>query len=78
MRIFLPRPYVKIVDNIDGECFSVKKGGNRGPVLVSKADIFDDSFATICPMGLKSVFEQEAGDGYRDRTYSVLRAIQDQ
>ena len=67
MRIFLPRPYVKIVENIDGECFSVKKGGNRGPVLVFKADIFDDSFAIICPMGLKSIFEQEAGDGYSGR-----------
>ena len=51
----------------------LKKGGNRGPVLVFKADIFDDSFATICPMGLKSVFEREAGDGYSGR---IKRGLQ--
>ena len=81
VRMFLPRPYVKMVENIDGEYLGVTIGGNLCSFWFLKPTFLMtrllQSVQWIRSASLSRRRETARVVGLNE-TYSVLRAIQDQ
>lgn len=78
VRMFLPRPYVKMIENIDGEYFGVTIGGNPCSFWFLKPTfLMIESVQWIRSASLSRRRETARVVGLND-TYSVLRAIHDQ